>query len=87
MGSDANVAISISEVLKANVGGTIKSDSREIKDQCTTMNLWYWYVENYVRTHKIVHHKVGSFTLNCMDETVLTFEPLYYQGPVEVLYR
>ena len=86
-GSRADAKISISEILKANVDGSIKTDKRDLEDECSTGESWYWYLENFVRTSNTTHHKLGYFTLKCMNQNVVTFEPLYFKGPVEVLYK
>lgn len=86
-GSRADAKISISEILKANVDGSIKTDKRDLEDECSTGESWYWYLENFVRTSNTTHHKLGYFTLKCMNQSVVTFEPLYFKGPVEVLYK
>ena len=35
-GSRADAKISISEILKANVDGSIKTDKRDLEDECST---------------------------------------------------
>lgn len=88
IGSRANdVEFEIHETLMANVNGSIVDDYRNSEKNFSTGHSWSWYVDNFIENMEPSHHDIGGLALNCMDERVFTYEPIYYRAPLAPLWQ